>query len=137
MRNGNMILAINDTVRVVSCIYEQDKATYNFKTTIQDLAKDDIVVIPTSTRIGFTCVKVVDVDVDFDIESDIELSWIVARVDRAEYEAVLEHERAVIKTVIGIERKRKQKELRAAMLDGAPTDALALLGVSTPSDIVE
>lgn len=41
----------------------EDMKGYIFKTTIKDIHIDDLVVVPTGTRWGFTVCKVIDIDV--------------------------------------------------------------------------
>jgi hypothetical protein len=129
MRNANIILAVNEAVRLVNVAYEPNVPTnkqpsFTFKTMDDSIAVDDLVVIPTGTRWGMTVAKVTEVDVDFDIESDIELRWIIDTVDETAHKEILATEERVIKLVTQAERRRKRASIRESLLDAEADDVL-------------
>lgn len=129
MNYSTAIFLINDDVRGVACTYkkEDDAERYVFKTMDQDMAVGDYVVVPTSTRHGMTVVKVAAVDIDVDLESDIQLKWIIARLDLVDHDALLEQETAAINTIQSAQKRKKREELRAALVaDAAAVKALPI-----------
>lgn len=118
-------------VRALKCAYELDDKgnaisgkTYTFKTFDESIAKDDIVVVPTGTRVNFTCVKVIEEDLDFDVSTHVELKWIVAKVDEANYKKILGQEEQLIKTLRAGEKEKKRKEIAESL--GIGLDALKM-----------
>lgn len=109
-------------VRAIRCAYELDEKgnaisgkTYTFKTFDESIQKDDIVVVPTGTRVLFTCVKVIEEDLEFDVSTGVELKWIVAKVDEAGYKKILGQEEQLIKTLRAGEKEKKRKEIAESL----------------------
>lgn len=95
---------------------EEGKKQIVFKTLDQTIKKDDLVVVPTSTRHGMTVTKVVEVDVDVDYDSPVVIDWIVAKVDQDAYQTLLAQEGEALTVIRSAERTKKRNELREAML---------------------
>lgn len=114
MNSTLTIFLVNEDVMAVQVDYggsERDVKPL-FKTLIPDLKKDDLVVVPTGTRAGFTVAKVVDVDVDFDHEDPtMKMRWIAGRFDREPYDGVVAQEEDMLRTVKRATRKAKQRQL--------------------------
>jgi bifunctional DNA-binding transcriptional regulator/antitoxin component of YhaV-PrlF toxin-antitoxin module len=106
---------VNRGMRAVLAVYEEDldgrsapKRTM-FKTLDPKVAKDDLVVVPSSTRHKATIVKVVEVDVSVDFDDPTPVAWIVARVDPAEHERLSKLEGEMVEIL-----KKKEFEKRRA-----------------------
>lgn len=128
------IFLVNDTVRAVRGIYdpsdhEKSSRTYLFKTFDQTLKVDDLVVVPTDTRHGMTVFKIKEVDVDVDFDSDIEYKWVVGKVDKGAYEAVLAQETKIVAVIRSAEKTKKRDELRKALA----LDEETLKGITFPA----
>ncbi|MBM61936.1 MAG: hypothetical protein CL484_03170 [Acidobacteria bacterium] len=146
MNNSALIFLINDDVRAVRCSYEPlraaatdleiDANTYVFKTMDPDLQVGDYVVIPTDTRHRHTVVKVEAVDIELDFDTDIQLKWIIDRVDDTAYQSVLAEEQKAITAIQTAERKRKRRELRESLL-GAQAEELEALSLANHSETKE
>ena len=131
MQHDTAVFLVSEDVKAVTCEYEPDGKTYTFKSLIPNLKKDDYVVIPTDTRHGFTVVKVVDPDIEIDLEGNFGttgLKWLASRFDPAEYAKVLANETLAIETIRKAEKKRKRRELRDDLNDltGGALDGLKL-----------
>lgn len=73
--------------------------------------------------------KVMDVDVDVDLESPVPMNWVIGKVSRTEYENVLSMEAQAITTIKSAEKTRKRKELSDALLaDNPDLQTLAIAG---------
>lgn len=134
MNYTTAVFLINADVRAVICCYEPEEERtknnrYTFKTLDKTIQKGDLVVVPTDTRHGMTVVKVVEVDVDPDFDSDIQLKWIVGRVDQAPYITTLAREAEAVAVIKSAEKTKKRNDLRAAMLADS-SEALKALPIT-------
>lgn len=114
------VFLINKNARAVRAIYEADQPSNKakrqlFKTFDSSIAVDDLVVVPTDTRHGFTVVKVVETDVDLDFDTTENVQWIVGRVDLANHAVRLQQEQAAIAAIKSAELRKKREELSKAM----------------------
>lgn len=138
MNNSIAVFLINKNVRAVVGIYEVDipngkqAARTMFKTFDQSIQVGDYVVVPSSTRHGLTTNKIIDVDADPDFDSNVEMRWVVCRIDKTEYEATLRMENEAIGKIRSAEKRKKQDELRKALL--IDNEALRGLSLSMAGD---
>jgi hypothetical protein len=146
MNYSTAIFLINpDNVRAISTTYDVDSDSPGakkaprvvFKTFDQSIKVGDLVVVPSSTRHKMTVVKVAEVDVDPDLESTIEMSWIVARVDRHEYEVTLANEGRAIKVMRDAEKTHQREELKAKLMAHVDAEALSKLAITHQRDAGE
>lgn len=127
MNYSTAIFLINNDVRAVSVSYEQDaegkgiKPFYFFKTFDHDVAAGDFVAIPTGTRYGMTVARVEEVDVDIDVDSSVDMKWLVDRIDTSQRDAIEAQERDAIATIKSAEKKARQDELRAKLIADNPS----------------
>lgn len=126
---------VSDKVRAVRVSYEENGKEYTFKTQDQSLVKNDLVIVPTNTRHGFTVCKVIELDVDVDFENPaIEYKWIAGKIDKTAYDTLLKQEETMLAEVRQAETRKKREQLRATMF--ANQEALAnlpLLGTDVPA----
>lgn len=115
MNNSMIVFLINDSARAIMAQYEDGKQPYMFKTLDPTIKKDDLVVVQTGTRHGYTVVKVTAVDVDVDFESGVELKWVVDKVDLTDFETTLELEAQAASAVQQAELRRKKAALRETL----------------------
>lgn len=108
---------LNDQLRAFHCVYEgREKETpMTFKSFDDTIKKDDLVVVPTDTRVGFTVVKVVDVDVEVNFQSNMEVKWIVDKVDVAKYDTTIKEEENALKHIRAAEFAAQKRELAEKM----------------------
>ena len=119
MNYSTAIFLINDRTRALACTYEAGESASRtiFKTLDQTLKIDDYVVVPTDTRHKMTIVKVVaEVDSLDVVDSSQQFAWIVGKVERADYEALLAAEQDAIKTIQKAEKRRKMDDLRKTVM---------------------
>ncbi len=132
MNYTTAIFLINKQVRAVMCNYEPnapDKQVM-FKTLDPTIRKDDLVIVPTSTRHNMTVSKVVETDVDVDFDNRTEVGWIISKIDRHQYEIVLSQEGDAIQVIKSAEKTKKRNELAAALLADS-AGALKALPITT------
>lgn len=116
------VFLINDKARALRGTYEagENAPRALFKTFDATIKKDDLVIVPTNTRHNMTVVKIVEVDVEIEIETDSPV-WIVGKVDPSPYNALLGAEQEAISAIRSAEKTRKREELKKALL--ADTEA--------------
>lgn len=116
MNYSTAIFLFNKNARAVKCEYEpSDQKTKIFKTLDPSIKKDDMVVVATSTRHGFTVVKVVETDIEFDIDTSEQVAWVVAKVDKGAYDVLLAKEAETIRMIRSAEIRKKRDEMASAI----------------------
>jgi len=113
------IFLINPDVRCVVGTYEPDVAGAPgkakrelFKTFDKTIAVGDLVVVPTDTRHKATVVKIVETDMDIDVETAEQVRWIVDRVDMRQHTKLLAQEGQAIAAIKAAELRHKRDQLR-------------------------
>ena len=128
------IFIINPNVRAIRVSYEPGREgdQYVFKSFDQSIKVDDMVVIPTDSRYKQTVGKVVEVDLDIDIDSSIQFKWIIDKVDLAAHQNVLDLEADAVKKIKSAEMLSKRKELSEKLKADNPglLDNLAIADAS-------
>ena len=128
MNYTTAVMLINPNIRAIKTIYEPDVVDgagrvtktgqrYTFKTLDTSIKVGDLVVVPTNTRHNFTVVKVEEVDVEVDFEADLQLKWIVDRVDQTNHALVLAEEGKWIEQLKASEKRAKREEIKKKMFD--------------------
>lgn len=144
---GNYDLAIfliNDDVRMLGVRYEptkeeggeRDQPIRYVKTMDQAIKKDDIVIVPSNSRWKFTTVKVVDDQVEPDLNSRDEVPWVVGKVDFAEYENFKGLEKQATDMIKDSQRRKAKEELREQMFDQKAKEGLKAIGLASSSILV-
>src|ERR1017187_568648 len=111
------VFIFDDRARAVRGIYEnkENAPSKVYKTLDPDIKVGDLVVVPSTTRHNFTTVKIIEVDVYIDLESSIPVDWVVDRVDRAKYVALLNMEKVIMEKVQAGETKKKRAAMKAML----------------------
>jgi hypothetical protein len=108
-----------ESVRAIRVSYTKDTETskttrYTFKTFDKSIKVGDYVAVPTSganNRHAMTVCKVEEVDVRIELESSVQLGWIVAKFDTEDYEATLKWEEQNNIKIQNAQALKKQKQL--------------------------
>lgn len=136
MNNSKIVFIVNQATRLIKASYdgplsEATKGT-PFKTLDPSIKVDDLVIVETSTRHGFTVVKVTEVDLDVDFDSTEELRWAFNPLDLAGFQELKAAEQAAIEKVRAIELKKKRAALQAAMF-ADDEEAMNQLKLASPT----
>lgn len=124
MHDSTTVFLINDDVRAVKGRYWPEGQTPSrdraneieiFKTFDQTISVGDKVVVETDSRHKMTVVEITEVDYDINFEADKDVRWVIQKVDKPAYDALIEQEREAIATVKSAEKRRKREELKAAL----------------------
>lgn len=128
MNFSTAVFLINDKARAIKAVYEPHDGVKQtvFKTLDPDIKKDDLVIVSTGTRHGFTVVKVVDVDLSIDFEDKTPMDWVVAKLDLAPHEARVKDENAAIEQIKAAEFKHRRDALANALNLGDGMKSLPL-----------
>ncbi|MGZ4850459.1 MAG: hypothetical protein ACXV2C_03660 [Candidatus Bathyarchaeia archaeon] len=132
MNYSTAIFLINDKVRAISAIYEAETLTSKpaprtvFKTFDTSIKKDDLILVPSGTRHNVTVCKVVEVDLEMDLETHINIDWVIGVVDKSDYTNLLAMEQVAIDTIKSAEKNRKREELRKSLMADSESKLLAL-----------
>lgn len=141
MNYTTAVMLINPNIRAIKAIYEPDVTDqygkviktgqrYIFKTLDTNIQKGDLIVVPTTTRHGFTVVKVEEVDIEIDFESSIELKWVVDRVCVSGYSNVQVEESKWIDALKASEKRAKREEIKKKMLDMYKDDNIEKMAIA-------
>lgn len=142
MNLSTAIFLVNETVRSVRVEYDPDNFKNSnpnklFKTLDATLAKDDLVIVPTHTRHGFTVAKVVEIDFQVDFNTPEHYSWIGGKFDKAAYDSVVDTEKAITLRVGKAEENKMRAELRKSMgLGEVSFTDLDIMAAAAPAKLV-
>lgn len=139
MNYSTAILLINPDCRAMLAIYQPDPSDANqpkakrelFKTFDETIAVDDIVMVPSNTRHNVTTVKIVETDVEWDINVQQEVRWIIGKIDQSAFKDLKAKETAAIAAIKESEKTHARNELKKKMfahMDEAAIKALAIAG---------
>ncbi|WP_125933275.1 hypothetical protein [Kiloniella majae] len=112
IKNKSMaVFVMNEDVRGIMAIYDDEthETPTFYKTFDQDLQVGDLIVVPASTRLGFTTNKVTEVDVEPDINRHNEVKWVAGSIKLENYQSYVEQENQMIAQINKLE-KRKARE---------------------------
>lgn len=93
--------------------------THFFKCVDPTVKKDDLVIVTTHTRHGFTVAKVVDigfadVPVDFD-NTAVQWGWVAAKFDQPGFSSILASEKKLVGMVSEANANKMRADLQASM----------------------
>lgn len=130
MNRSTTVFLINKNVRAVMGIYEIGGKPEMFKTFDQTIQKDDLMVVTTDTRFGFTVIKVTEADIAVDIEDpNVKVKWAVNKLDLTKHNEVLVQEAEAVERVKQAEFNRKRRELMDNLVGADDVDAIKSLPI--------
>lgn len=128
MNRSTTVFLVDNTVKALRARYEDGGKEELFKTFDATIKKDDLLVVESPARWGFSVVKVIDPDVTVDIDDPTTVvKWVVSKVDLTDHKVILEQETAAIEKVRVAEFNKKKRDLIANM--ASPEDAEALKSI--------
>lgn len=141
MNYSTAVFLINDHCRAIACTYLKDGEEGHktaprtvFKSFNPNIKVDDYVVIPTNSRHNMTVVKVVEVDVEPDLDSSAQMEWIIGVIDATGFKDTLAKEADAIARIKSAQKLKKRKDLAGAMLADMPDSDIKLLPIATMSE---
>jgi hypothetical protein len=115
MNYSTAVFLINNNVRALKGTYEDNGTLGIFKTLDATIKKDDLVVVPTSTRHKMTVFKITEVDVDIDMDSGAQVEWVISKIDAEAYKKLLADEADAIAKIKSAELRKKRTDLAEAL----------------------
>ena len=97
------------------------------KTYDETLAVDDYIVVPSATRHEMTVMKIVEVGVEPNLDSNSKIDWVIGKIDRTPYEKLLSQEGDFLSRARKAEKKRKKEQMREDFLAGMEDEDLKML----------
>lgn len=136
MNYTTAVMLFNENIKAVTVAYEDPKdnpsqKTWMFKTLDHSIKKDDIVIVQSGTRHGLTTAKIIDDNAEVDFDSNIELKWIVSKVDTSTHAKIIEEEKIWIDTMKQAEMKKKREDIRSNITNLYADPKLETLAISS------
>lgn len=134
---------MHDDCRVIACSYDQDKdgkgiAPFTlFKTFDKDIAKEQLVIVPTNTRYGFTAVRVEELDVEWSPESTTPIDWIVGKLDPAHFENLKAQEKKALEIINAAEKRKQREEMKAKVTEHLKAEEKEALALAYSAPVVD
>lgn len=114
-------MLVNKAIRPVRVEYDPDNKYNNngamtkfFKCLDPTVAKDDLVVVETTTRHSFTIAKVVEIDFPFDFNDPAPWGWIAQKFNVDAFKKLKETEKLIIGRVAKAQENKMRRELAEA-----------------------
>lgn len=122
MNYSSAVMIINADIRAIRTSYEPAEPgktlkEYVFKTIDPTIKKGDFVVVPTDTRWGYTVNRVEAVDVDVDFDSDVQLKWVLNKVDIDGHKQTVSEEEKWVVTLQDSEKKKRREALAKQLIE--------------------
>lgn len=138
MNYTTAVFLINNNVRAIQATYEAGDSAVRttFKTLDPSIKPDDLIIVPTDTRHKMTVCKVMEVDVELDLDTSTPVAWVIGKVNSAPYNLVLEQEQQAISAIKSAELRRKRAELSKAMF-ADNEDAIRALPIAASAAIAD
>lgn len=116
MTNHNLITLLQAQRGMVTCkVHFNSDRSYTYKVPPKmTLVKDDLVAVPANGGLKVGIVAEVDDFADVDLDSGIVYLWVVDRIDRTTYDALLKEEKEVSKRLHQAEAMEKLNRVAAA-----------------------
>ena len=113
------VMLVNKAIRPVTVEYDPDIQRNNnpnrrFMTLDAAIKKDDLVIVPTSTRHGFTIAKVSDIDFAVDFNSPEQWGWLGGKFDKGTYDEILTTAKAIQDRIAKAQENKMRRELMEA-----------------------
>lgn len=145
MNYSTAVMLVNENIKAVLCIYEPDPVSGKpsprtlFKTLDTTIKVGDLVIVPSNTRHQRTVVKVVEYDAEVDFDSNVQVDWIVGKVDQGMFERIGAEEAKAIEKIKAGEKLKRRREIAANMeaLDIEGLKSLPIANMGAPVAIAD
>lgn len=130
MNYSTAVMLINQNIRAVRGQYEPEGATEVFKTIDQNLKVDDLVTVESGTRWKYTTMKIVEVDVEVDFDSNKAISWVVGKIDTSVHDQIKGMEAKAIDVIKKGELRKRREDIKKNTLDAAAAGEIEGLDIA-------
>lgn len=113
MHDSRTVFLLDDNIKCVSGKYDigHNSSTEEFKTAIEGIEVGDYVVVPTDTRQKMTVVRIDEINIEPDLESDVKMDWVMCKVPKQAYDATMASEKTFVDRTRVAARIRKKEQL--------------------------
>lgn len=140
MNYSTAVFLINPACRAVKATYEEDgnktQTPYVFKTVDKSIKVGDLVVVPTDTRHKLTVVKVVETDIEIDVDTPHQIKWVVGKVDLMTHQSLIDMEEAAISKIKAAEMHAKRQELAKKLQESIGGLDLKALPMASATNVI-
>lgn len=122
MNHSKAIFLFSDAARAIHVDYEGSERNPQrilAKTMDPNVKAGDFVIVPTDTRHKMTVVKVIAVDVEYDIESPEAVNWVIGVINPADYQDIVAKEQQAISLLRAAEQQATRKKYQEMMFANA------------------
>lgn len=131
MNYSTAVLLVNDKIKVVKGLYQEDGKPGIFKTLDPTLKVDDYAVVESSTRWSITTVKITEIDtVDIDFDSSEQLKWVVQKINMNGHQEVKKMEAQAIDIIKKGELRKRREDIKKNTLDAFCAGEIDNLGIA-------
>lgn len=125
MKQRHLLALLQSGYTTIQVKFDNTPKTYTYKARCHIEIGDRVIV--DTPRNGLTLVEVVGIDKAprIDIDADFTYKWIVQKVDRTDYDRIVEQEKAFMDTLQEIERVRQRDMLMQSFKDHLPEGSQA------------
>ena len=102
---------------------------YVFKTMDASLVVGDIITVQSTTRHGITVCRVTEVDVEIDLDTTLELKWVISKIDTEAFMEVLQMEADAVKAVQRAEKNARRDKIKKQII-GDNADIIGTLAIA-------
>ena len=131
MHNSRKVFLLPDgqEPRCILATYEssENAPQTEFKTFDASIEVDQYIVVPSTTRHHMTTCKVVEVDVEPELDTDVKIDWVMGIIDQSSFLETSAKEQEFINAVKSAEKAALKKKLREDMLAGVDTSNMGIL----------
>lgn len=116
MNYTTALFLINDNLKAVYANYDPNRSHDKtmFKTLDSSIKVGDYIVVPSKTRYNLTCVKVVEIAAEPDLDASTPVEWVIQKVNYEDYQERLDKEKASMSEIKDLVSRRKKAALLAA-----------------------
>lgn len=132
MHDTRKVFLLDPEPKCIKAVYEahEDATQTEFKTFDEDIKVDDYVIVPSTTRHEMTVCRVVEIDVEPDLDTSVKMDWVIGKIESSQYETILDQERQLIDAVRSAEKKRRKAQLKEDILADVDTKDMMQIGHS-------
>lgn len=130
MNYSTSVMLINENIRAVRGRYEDGGKAVVFKTIDQSIKVDDFVVVESGTRWNVTTVKITEIDVSPDFDSNEHMHWVISKIDMAAHQKVTDMESQAIELIKKGELRKRREDIKKNTLDAFVNGEIETLGIA-------
>lgn len=130
MNYSTAVMLINKNIVAIRGKYEEGGNAEVFKTIDNTLKVDDMVVVESATRWGFTTVKVTEINVEVDFDSSTQIGWVVQSISIPDHQKIKDMENTAIELIKKGELRKRREDILKNTLDASSAGEINNLDIA-------